>query len=93
MGVFAAWRVKDSNLGRHQPTDLQSAARAVLRSVNVAGPTSGHHVAHLCRDLVIHHVVGVVQLKIVPPDDLTARVVIGVATAAWTVRLDRPRGR
>jgi transposase len=25
MALSAAWRVKDSNLGRHQPTDLQSA--------------------------------------------------------------------
>ena len=26
MLAFGAWRVKDSNLGRHQPTDLQSAS-------------------------------------------------------------------
>jgi hypothetical protein len=24
--IFAAWRVKDSNLGRHAPTDLQTVA-------------------------------------------------------------------
>ena len=33
--VFAAWRVKDSNLGRHQPTDLQSAP--IGRSGNPPG--------------------------------------------------------
>jgi hypothetical protein len=33
--VSAAWRVKDSNLGRHQPTDLQSAP--IGRSGNPPG--------------------------------------------------------
>ncbi len=32
--IWLVWRVKDSNLGRHQPTDLQNSARDV--------PTSNH---------------------------------------------------
>ena len=34
--VCAAWRVKDSNLGRHQPTDLQSASGDGLTSDNAS---------------------------------------------------------
>ncbi len=32
--ISAAWRVKDSNLGRHQPTDLQSTSKPPLTSTN-----------------------------------------------------------
>jgi hypothetical protein len=30
--IWLVWRVKDSNLGRHQPTDLQNSARDALTS-------------------------------------------------------------
>jgi hypothetical protein len=51
--ISAGWRVKDSNLGRHQPTDLQSvamrasaalhaaAARRHARAVTVSGIAGG----------------------------------------------------
>jgi hypothetical protein len=42
--IWLVWRVKDSNLGRHQPTDLQSAP--IGRSGNPPGgpgaPAAGH---------------------------------------------------
>ncbi len=40
--IPAGWRVKDSNLGRHQPTDLQSAAREHRR------PCAGSRIGAVC---------------------------------------------
>jgi len=36
--ISAAWRVKDSNLGRHQPTDLQTATARPERSRTLNNP-------------------------------------------------------
>jgi hypothetical protein len=41
--VCTAWRVKDSNLGRHAPTDLQTAAGRPGRRRTLMSPLRTHH--------------------------------------------------